>query len=501
MFGPGFQWAENMKTRLLGNFFLLLFISLLAACGGGSSGGEDDAGSGGLTVNSVAPTSEAKVFVEGEGGCPDCPSDSAYGFCPTFTCPVSGGLHISWRNSATGAAGDAQNHFRKRCDTLFQTCSCWCTHTWSAEIDLKMGENPVSIEGINNGVLYGKASAVIQRIPRPLTEGVFVDNFVEGVYFESSEFSGFTDSEGRFDHRQGDDVRLSIGDILLGERKPFSGGAVTPVDLVGTDKYADDSATRPIDGPVTNMLRFLQSLDEDDMPANGISISPSVSAQAIGQTIDFNQVETTFEAQANPLLNLLTSGRVTALIDRDLARSHFLSVIGKQNIYSVVSSGAKFNGVVFDSLQASTQVVNNTVSGNDYFALEFDLHDIPPATRAKIDTMVITIHPNLILDRGRSGTGTLEIHRYIGNGALEVTDFTQMQLINSINISGTCFVDPDFCNSSPIHPVLIDIAPIVQTMFGTGDRYLGIALRQDPSEVDTGFPIDVDQPRIVVEYN
>jgi len=492
------------SLRLFSKITLVITVTAwLSACGGGGGGGgEDDVASGGLTITSEATTTEARMLVEGEGGCPNCPTDSAVGYCPSLTCPVSG-LHITWRNSATGAAGDAQNRFRKRCNSTIigGGCSCWCTHSWSAEIDLNMDENPISIEGRIDNVLYGETSAVIRRIPRPRVEGVFVDNFVEGVYFESSQFSGLTDSEGKFHHGQGDDVRLSIGDILLGERNPFTGGTVTPVDLVGTDKYVDGSATRPIDGPVINMLRFLQSLDEDSMPANGILVSPSVSALAIGQTIDFNQDETTFEAQANPLLNLLTSGRVTALIDRDLARSHFLDVIGNQSIYSVVSSGARFNGVVFDSLQDTTQVYNrSTLTGNDYFAMEFDLHEIPPASRANIDTMVITIHPSLIRDPEEDGSGTLEIHRYLGNGTLEATDFTQMQLIASISVSRTCTTG--FCfGGGPTQPVLIDIAPIVQTMFGAGDRYLGIALRQVPAEVDIGFPIDVIQPRLFVDYN
>ncbi|MBT8421510.1 MAG: family 16 glycosylhydrolase [Gammaproteobacteria bacterium] len=115
-------------------------------------------------------------------------------------------------------------------------------------------------------------------IPATTQTGVLLDAPVSGVFFESRDgVSGLTDNAGQFDYLRGDRVRFWIGDIELGSA--FGAPFITPVELTGS---ADPSAQA-----VVNQLIFLQSIDEDENLANGISVSASARSAAAGQTLDF----------------------------------------------------------------------------------------------------------------------------------------------------------------------------------------------------------------------
>lgn len=125
--------------------------------------------------------------------------------------------------------------------------------------------------------------------------GQFIDSAVAGLwYVTSSGVEGFTDTNGNFNYKVGDTVKLYVGKdgVLLGETG--ASGVLTPVSLV-------PSATNETNTTVQNIARFLQTLDEDSDPSNGISISTAVSDAAVGQTIDFSS--STFDSDAATLLN------------------------------------------------------------------------------------------------------------------------------------------------------------------------------------------------------
>jgi len=97
--------------------------------------------------------------------------------------------------------------------------------------------------------------------------GVFIDSPVEGLSYASATLNGTTDADGIFSYETNETVTFSIGDITLGST---SGAAViTPVDMVS-------GATSETDPVVTNIARFLQTLDDDGNPDNGIIISNTV---------------------------------------------------------------------------------------------------------------------------------------------------------------------------------------------------------------------------------
>jgi hypothetical protein len=89
---------------------------------------------------------------------------------------------------------------------------------------------------------------------------------VAGVSFEtSSGLTGLTNASGEFSYQTGDTVSFRLGDVELGS--VAASPVLTPVELVGAVSTADRR--------VINLSRFLQSLDDDADPTNGLSVTES----------------------------------------------------------------------------------------------------------------------------------------------------------------------------------------------------------------------------------
>ena len=186
-----------------------------------------------------------------------------------------------------------------------------------------------------------------------VSEGVFLDSAVEGVRFTSATQNGFTDSKGTFLYLQGEVVSFYIGDILLGSA---SGKAlITPLDFVPGAVDANNQQ-------VTNILRFLQTLDQDSNPDNGIVIPNLVFTMAAGQTLDFTLSTSDFESFTDALVAFLTSGATTSLIDVSEAIAHF-----QETLDSIEGGGSVSVGGDFGSLTLSgpdTNIIGTSFTPN-----------------------------------------------------------------------------------------------------------------------------------------
>ncbi len=121
--------------------------------------------------------------------------------------------------------------------------------------------------------------------------GRFLDSAVANLDYKTATGEGTTDASGRFSYREGESISFSIGGVLLGETDAQE--IVTPVNLVD-----DGSTANPA---VRNIARFLQALDQDGDPANGIAISDAVRAVAGGwDGLDFSAGD--FDDRAAPIL-------------------------------------------------------------------------------------------------------------------------------------------------------------------------------------------------------
>ena len=148
-------------------------------------------------------------------------------------------------------------------------------------------------------------------------QGRFLDSPVEGLEYVSGGESGITDDQGTF-RMGGNSVQFSVGDIIIGEGTATS--IMTPVDLV-------PGATDETDPTVTNIARFLLTLDDDGNPDNGITIREEVRNGAVGKSIDFSQSVTSFTNGSNVQsavadLTSLTSAGARTLISTQQAQTH-----------------------------------------------------------------------------------------------------------------------------------------------------------------------------------
>jgi hypothetical protein len=121
-------------------------------------------------------------------------------------------------------------------------------------------------------------------------QGSFIDSPVQGLDYYSATHSGVTDQDGHFMYQAGEMMTFAIGDVLLGEA--MAAEVMTPMDFIDESERPFD-VTHPV---VTNMGRFLQSLDTDGNPENGIIISDDVKIQVTGRMIDFHQSIMDFES-------------------------------------------------------------------------------------------------------------------------------------------------------------------------------------------------------------
>ncbi|MBF0342099.1 MAG: putative Ig domain-containing protein, partial [Magnetococcales bacterium] len=145
--------------------------------------------------------------------------------------------------------------------------------------------------------------------------GTLLDSEVAGVHFATATQTGETSAAGVFHFMPGEAITFSIGDIVLGNS--VAGETLTPVDLAG---HGDWEAT-------TNLLRFLQTLDENHNPEDGIAITQAARDAAVGVQLDFSQEANDF-ADSSVLKSYLAAATgQTALVTTDAAWSHFQNTL------------------------------------------------------------------------------------------------------------------------------------------------------------------------------
>ncbi|WP_155999854.1 hypothetical protein [Thioalkalivibrio sulfidiphilus] len=139
-----------------------------------------------------------------------------------------------------------------------------------------------------------------------LSTGVFVDAPVIGLDYSQDGRSGSTDDDGQFffDPAAGD-ITFSVGDINIGAVPGAS--RVTPYD------FGDETVA-------VNIAQFLQSLDEDGEPGNGIDVS-GAAAMLTDLSLEFTLSAEDFEVALQSVMEnsgLLATGY--SVVDRESAQ-------------------------------------------------------------------------------------------------------------------------------------------------------------------------------------
>lgn len=119
---------------------------------------------------------------------------------------------------------------------------------------------------------------------------VFVDAGVAGLSYSSASYQGTTNSVGAFEYAPGETTTFSYGGLVIGSvTTPESSSVFTPLDLFETSNVNDQR--------VINMIVFLQSLDSDGNPNNGIYLNPVVPGSGVDVSgLDFTNDSASFRS-------------------------------------------------------------------------------------------------------------------------------------------------------------------------------------------------------------
>ena len=163
------------------------------------------------------------------------------------------------------------------------------------------------------------SSDPVDNAQQAKAQGVFLDSSVAGLTYSSGALSGITDNNGSFEYEVGKEVIFSIGSITLGSA--LAADIITPLELVSD--AADETDTQ-----VVNMLRFLQTLDNDENLDNGIQITQTMRDLIIDTIIDFDQsiIDFSNDESVQTLISTLTSASDAGpriLISAEEALLHF----------------------------------------------------------------------------------------------------------------------------------------------------------------------------------
>jgi len=159
-------------------------------------------------------------------------------------------------------------------------------------------------------------------------QGSFDVSLVEGLSYESGEQAGKTDSNGQFSYEEGKQITFKVGDIVVGTITPRSRVAITTLVANANDET---------DITVTNIMRFLVTIDNDNDLSNGIQITAVINDQAIGATINFKQPILAFETDSNVVTLVQNMTTVSSASRRSLATVKRSRTALKSNLISAYS--------------------------------------------------------------------------------------------------------------------------------------------------------------------
>jgi len=135
-----------------------------------------------------------------------------------------------------------------------------------------------------------------------LGKGVFLDSKVSGLSYITPNTSGTTNENGEFYFRSGDSIEFSLGGLVLGtveaddlffyDPLSFSLGVSMPSEqfdtALATPLIITPGAESEEDRRVVNKLIFLQTLDINGNPDDGIDIPDIISSEIGNWNIDFD---------------------------------------------------------------------------------------------------------------------------------------------------------------------------------------------------------------------
>jgi hypothetical protein len=139
--------------------------------------------------------------------------------------------------------------------------------------------------------------------------GTLIDSAVSGVtYKTTSGVQGITDASGHFTYNAGDKITFTVGTLTLGTVS--ASNLITPIDLSNTNFNIQN-----------NLLVLLQSLDSDNNPSNGITITPALANQ-VASSLDLTVSPSQFATNLHTLIPSIT------IVPLATAQANFQTALG-----------------------------------------------------------------------------------------------------------------------------------------------------------------------------
>lgn len=197
--------------------------------------------------------------------------------------------------------------------------------------------------------------------PTVLT-GRYLDAAVAGLTYKTPTQEGITDASGSFKYLAGETIEFQLFGTKLSSSLAYS--TLTPGDTGVEDTDLDQSV---------NQLRFLQTIDANNKPADGITL-PTFNALF---DINFKQRIEAFETDAKVLQFLTTFASGRPLVSVQKAVEHFNDTIQTVSSGTVLElAGKKATGVLINTactndvqtgLAYSFGAAESSASGSDGF--------------------------------------------------------------------------------------------------------------------------------------
>jgi hypothetical protein len=202
---------------------------------------------------------------------------------------------------------------------------------------------PLAFVGCSSGGDGGNNDQVDNDGNTGVETGVFIDSPVVNIGYRTATQQGLTNTQGEFNYVPGETVTFFIGDLEFPSVTASS--TVTPLDIANTNDPTNDT--------VVNMIRLLQTLDQDGDPDNGITITADAITNA--SQVDFALSAAEFSASTE-VANLISNGGqtdpVTELVPVENAIAHFESQLTGVGVLT----GTYYNvGQSTDILQSNTE--------------------------------------------------------------------------------------------------------------------------------------------------
>lgn len=211
------------------------------------------------------------------------------------------------------------------------------------------------------GVVLGATSVVSEAATTtPLLKGAITGTKIANARYVTRDalgkisVQGYTTSTGAFSYRSGDTVSFYVGDVLLGKTKARS---TVPTSLLITGAQNADA--------LANLLRFLQTIDSDLNPLNGIQISANTHYAATDVKVNFDAAMNSFEVQSSlqQLLALATNSptlpdAVDALTNFRMSLLNAYNTNASQTVLNLVNTKWKSTLTSADCADTSTTLTH-----------------------------------------------------------------------------------------------------------------------------------------------